>query len=67
MADSGSDWFTMPHVWQLMHLEEWLVCCRTPLIAAVAANVINLGLDLLLIFGFGMGVAGAALATSASQ
>lgn len=39
----------------------------TPLVAAVAANVINLTLDCVLIFGFGMGVAGAALATSASQ
>jgi len=37
------------------------------LVAAVAANLINLGLDLLLIFVFNMGVAGAAIATSVSQ
>lgn len=54
-------------MWWLMCLIWQFVCCRTPLIAAVAANVINLGLDLILIFGFGLGVAGAALATSASQ
>lgn len=41
--------------------------CRTPLIAAVASNIVNLGLDCFLIFVLGWGVAGAALATSASQ
>lgn len=39
----------------------------TPLYAAIAANVINLVLDLVLIFVFNMGVAGAAIATSVSQ
>jgi len=40
---------------------------RTPLIAAVASNVVNLAGDCVLMFGLGMGVAGAALATAASQ
>ena len=40
---------------------------RTPLIAAVASNVVNLAGDCVLMFGCGMGVAGAALATAASQ
>mmetsp|Transcript_17433 Transcript_17433/g.52263 ORF Transcript_17433/g.52263 Transcript_17433/m.52263 type:complete len:588 (-) Transcript_17433:751-2514(-) len=39
----------------------------TPLIAAMAANFINLSLDLILIFVFGLGVAGAAIATTISQ
>lgn len=41
--------------------------CRTPLFAALAANFINLALDLVLIFVLGMGVAGAAIATTISQ
>ena len=41
--------------------------CRTPVVAAVASNFINLGLDFTLIFGLGWGVAGAAIATSVSQ
>lgn len=41
--------------------------CSTPLIAAMAANFINLSLDLILIFVFGLGVAGAAIATTISQ
>lgn len=41
--------------------------CRTPLFAALAANLINLALDLVLIFVLGMGVAGAAIATTISQ
>ena len=36
---------------------------RTPMRATVAANVANVGLDYLLIFGLGMGVAGAAWAS----
>ncbi|KAA6423129.1 MAG: hypothetical protein FRX49_07116, partial [Trebouxia sp. A1-2] len=40
---------------------------KTPLIAAVASNFVNLGLDCFLMFVLGWGVAGAALATSASQ
>lgn len=40
---------------------------RTPLIAAVVSNIANFGLDMLFMFVFGWGVAGAALATSASQ
>ncbi|DBB12825.1 TPA: hypothetical protein ACH3X3_005589 [Trebouxia sp. C0006] len=40
---------------------------KTPLIAAVASNLVNLGLDCFLMFVLGWGVAGAALATSASQ
>lgn len=40
---------------------------RTPLVAAAAANAINLGGDFLLMFWLRWGVAGAALATAASQ
>ena len=40
---------------------------RTPLFASIFANVANLVGDCVLMFGFGMGVAGAALATSFSQ
>ncbi|RKM60430.1 MATE family efflux transporter [Butyrivibrio sp. CB08] len=40
---------------------------RTPLYALVAASFINIGLDLLLIINFGMGVEGAASATVFSQ
>ncbi len=41
--------------------------CRTPLISAVLSNVANFTMDIIFIFVFGWGVAGAALATSASQ
>jgi MATE family multidrug resistance protein len=40
---------------------------RTPLYVAVAMNVVNLVLDPILIFGFGLGVAGAAWATVVAQ
>lgn len=40
---------------------------RTPLAAAAVANAVNLAGDVFLMFGLGMGVAGAALATAASQ
>ncbi|KAL3150527.1 hypothetical protein ABBQ32_000344 [Trebouxia sp. C0010 RCD-2024] len=40
---------------------------KTPLIAAVASNFVNLGLDCFLMFVLGWGVAGAGLATSVSQ
>ncbi len=36
---------------------------RSPMVAAVAGNVTNIGLDALFIYGFGWGVAGAAAAT----
>jgi MATE family multidrug resistance protein len=41
--------------------------CRTPLISAALSNVANFTMDIIFIFVFGWGVAGAALATSASQ
>lgn len=41
--------------------------CRTPLIAAVASNFVNLGLDCFLMFVLGWGVAGAAIATTTAQ
>ena len=41
--------------------------CRTPLISAILSNVANFTMDIIFIFVFGWGVAGAALATSASQ
>jgi len=40
---------------------------RTPLIVAVGMNVVNLVLDPILIFGFNLGVAGAAWATVVAQ
>ncbi|KAA8490941.1 Protein DETOXIFICATION 44, chloroplastic [Porphyridium purpureum] len=40
---------------------------RSPLLASIASNVTNLGLDVLLMTTFGMGVAGASLATGISQ
>ncbi len=40
---------------------------RSPMVAAVAANITNIGLDYLLIVVFGWGVAGAAAATVAGQ
>ncbi|HUH03622.1 MAG TPA: MATE family efflux transporter [Kofleriaceae bacterium] len=39
---------------------------RSPMIAAVLSNVLNIGLDYLLIIGLGLGVAGAAWATVAA-
>lgn len=40
---------------------------RTPLVVTLALNVVNLVLDPLLIFGFGWGLAGAAIATVIAQ
>lgn len=40
---------------------------RTPLVVTLGLNVVNLVLDPLLIFGFGMGIAGAAIATVIAQ
>lgn len=40
---------------------------RSPLIAMIVAAVINVGLDLLFVAGFGWGVAGAAIATVTAQ
>lgn len=51
----------------LSYMAKLALLCRTPLIAAVASNFVNLGLDCFLMFVLGWGVAGAALATSASQ
>ena len=48
-------------------------CCRglrdakTPLYAVMLANLSNLLMDILFVYGFNMGAAGAALATSISQ
>ena len=42
-------------------------CCRTPLLASILSNIVNFGLDIILMFGFGWGIAGAALATSVAQ
>ncbi|HUG75380.1 MAG TPA: MATE family efflux transporter [Acidimicrobiia bacterium] len=39
----------------------------TPMVVAIAINALNLALDPILIFGFGMGIAGAAWATVAAQ
>lgn len=39
----------------------------TPMVVAIAINALNLALDPLLIFGFGMGIAGAAWATVIAQ
>lgn len=40
---------------------------RTPLYAVLIANISNLLMDVLFVFGFNMGAGGAALATSLSQ
>jgi MATE family multidrug resistance protein len=40
---------------------------RTPLVVTLGLNLVNLVLDPLLIFGFGMGLAGAAIATAIAQ
>jgi Na+-driven multidrug efflux pump len=41
--------------------------CRAPFIASLLATVVNGGLDIVFMFGLGMGPAGAALATAVSQ
>ncbi|UYM07851.1 MATE family efflux transporter [Solicola gregarius] len=40
---------------------------RTPLVVAVAANIGNVGLNVLLVYGFDMGIAGSALGTTLAQ
>lgn len=40
---------------------------RTPLVVAAAGAVVNVGLNLLLVYGFGWGVAGSAIGTALSQ
>lgn len=40
---------------------------RTPLLVAVAANVANIGLNVLLVYGAGLGIAGSALGTVLAQ
>ena len=40
---------------------------RTPLLAAVIANVAHLGLNLLFVYGFNMSAGGVALSTAISQ
>ncbi|MBQ4364557.1 MAG: MATE family efflux transporter [Oscillospiraceae bacterium] len=40
---------------------------KTPLVFLIISSVINVGLDILFVVGFGMGVAGAALATVIAQ
>ena len=40
---------------------------RTPLVAAVAANVLNIVLDLALVYGAGLGIAGSAIGSVIAQ
>jgi putative MATE family efflux protein len=40
---------------------------RTPLVVAVSGAVVNVGLNVLLVYGIGWGVAGSAIGTAASQ
>ena len=40
---------------------------RTPLVVAVAGNAVNVALNLLLVYGLGMGIAGSALGTVIAQ
>jgi putative MATE family efflux protein len=40
---------------------------RTPLVVAVAANLVNIGLNVLLVYGFGWGIAGSASGTLLAQ
>ncbi len=44
-----------------------LLDTRTPLVVAVIANVTNVGLNLLLVYGLGLGIAGSALGTVLAQ
>lgn len=44
---------------QRLSLKGIRTCCRTPLLASVVSNFVNLGLDLFLMFVLGWGVAGA--------
>ena len=53
--------------WPFLLLLSSYALCRTPLISAALSNVANFTMDIIFIFVFGWGVAGAALATSASQ
>jgi putative MATE family efflux protein len=40
---------------------------RTPLYVAVAGNLLNIGLNFLLVYGFGLGIAGSAIGTVLAQ
>ncbi len=40
---------------------------RTPLVIAVAGNVVNIGLNLLLVYGLDLGIAGSAIGTDLAQ
>ncbi|MGI8613793.1 MAG: MATE family efflux transporter [Nocardioidaceae bacterium] len=40
---------------------------RTPLVVAVTANLVNIMLNLLLVYGLGLGIAGSALGTTVAQ
>ena len=40
---------------------------RTPLVVVVATNLVNVGLNLLLVYGLGLGIAGSALGTLLAQ
>jgi putative MATE family efflux protein len=44
-----------------------LLDTRTPLVVAVAAAIVNLGLNVLLVLGFGWGIAGSAAGTAVTQ
>lgn len=40
---------------------------RTPLVVAVSANLVNIGLNVLFVYGFGWGIAGSAVGTVVAQ
>ena len=40
---------------------------RTPMAVAIGVNITNIGLDALLIYGFGLGIRGSAIATATAQ
>jgi MATE family multidrug resistance protein len=49
--------------WGMREVRQGLGDTRWPMVASVCANVLNVGLDYLLIFGLGLGVTGAAAAS----
>jgi len=49
--------------WALREVRQGLGDARSPMVASVSANVVNAALDYAMIFGLGLGVSGAALAS----
>jgi Na+-driven multidrug efflux pump len=54
-------------VWAATGVLRGLQDTRTPLVVATAGALVNVGLNLMLVYGFGWGVAGSAIGTALSQ